>query len=91
MIDAEYLPDILDLADIRLAEIKHSSPCRCGSLTPARLGKGKCSDCSDDWPRCGICSRWVSDGSNDLSPYVNTLDGDDRPIKVCIVCFGEAD
>ena len=92
MIDPEYFPDILGNADFRRAELKHTSACTgCGSREPVRIDDGKCSDCSDDWPRCGICRRWVGDGTTWVPGYVNTLDGDDRPIQVCVICFGEAD
>jgi len=77
-------------ADLRRDELKHSSACLgCGSREPVRLEGRTCSDCTE-YPRCGICGRWIGDGSGWLPGYVNTLNGNDQPIKVCTFCYGEA-
>ncbi len=82
--------DPLAAADFRRDELKHTSSCpKCGSREPVRIDAMGCSDCQE-YPRCGICGRWVGDGSGWLPGYVNTLDGNDEPIKVCTFCYGEA-
>ena len=83
--------DHLELADIRLAELKHTSSCAgCGSPEPVRIEGATCSDCTE-YPRCGICNRWVGDGSTWLPGYVNALDAFGDEIKVCAVCWKDAD
>ncbi len=77
-------------ADFRRDELKNSSACAgCAAPDPARIEGNTCSECAT-FPTCGICGRWIGDGSGWLPGYVNTLDGDDAPIKVCTFCYGEA-
>lgn len=82
--------DWREVADFRRDELKHTSACRsCGSREPARVEGSTCSDCTA-YPECGICHRWVGNGLGWLPGYVNTLDGQGEPIKVCTFCYGEA-
>jgi hypothetical protein len=83
-------PDLRDLSDFRRKQLRESSSCvGCGSHEPARIEGRTCSDCTA-YPTCGLCGRWVGDGSGWLPGYVNALDGQGDDIKVCTFCYGEA-
>ena len=89
--NAEPLPWSLELMDIRRAEVRHSSSCAgCGSREPARIEGRTCSDCTS-YPSCGICSRWVGDGSGWLPGYVVAITEEGTDLMVCDPCFLEAE
>ena len=79
--------DPLAAADFRRDQLKHTSSCaKCCSPEPARLGDGHCSDCGD-YPRCGVCARWVGDGSGWLPGYVVALTPEGTDLMVCTFCW----
>ena len=79
--------DLRDLADFRRKQLRETSSCAgCGSSDPARIEGATCSDCAE-YPRCGICGRWVSDGSGWLPGYVVAITEEGTDLMVCDPCY----
>lgn len=75
------------MPDFLRDERKYATSCAgCGAPDPVRIEGRTCSECAS-YPTCGICNRWIGDGSGWLPGYVNTLDDSDEPIKVCLHCY----
>ena len=83
--------DLLDVlypaAEFALAERRNASSCwKCGALEPVRIDANGCSECQD-YPRCGICRRWVGEPDGWLTGYVWVKDDTGADMRCCLVCW----
>ena len=83
--------DLLDVlfpaAEFALAERRNASACRCGALEPVRIDATGCSECSDHWPRCHWCGRWVGEPGEWLPGYRWVLDETGADARLCEPCW----